>query len=71
MGISHDPCARCGRAPTDADDHLDWEAIVLGDGTIALVCPSCVTQAECREIEEDWIAAEEEVGRPEADSGWA
>jgi hypothetical protein len=69
MGTSHDPCARCGRPPADADDHLGWEAVVLG-GRVVLICPGCVTEAERREIEADWIAAEDEVRQRETDSGW-
>jgi hypothetical protein len=67
--LPNEPCVGCGRAPADADDHLDWEAVVRC-GRVVLICACCVTQAERREIEEDWIAAEEDVGRPEADGGW-
>jgi hypothetical protein len=49
---------------------LSWEAIVLG-GRVVLICPGCVTEAERREIEADWIAAETEVGRRAADRGWS
>jgi hypothetical protein len=62
MGISHDPCARCGRLPADSDEHATWEAVVT-NGRVVLICPGCVTHAERRAIDEDWLAAEEEVAR--------
>lgn len=39
-------------------------------GRVVLICPGCVTEAERREIEADWIAAEDEVRQRETDSGW-
>src|SRR4051794_6999937 len=61
--MSSGDCGRCHRpAPPDRDEYLSWEAIVL-DGLVVLICPGCLTDAERQEIDDDWIAADEEISR--------
>ena len=50
-------CDRCRRPapPRTTLDYIDWEAATKADGTVAIICPGCVTDEEMDELFADSV----------------
>lgn len=60
-------CERCGRpAPAfGSPDRVPWEARVLKDGSVAVICPECLARVDSAAIDEGRMWSELEQLPPE------